>query len=53
MKKLSKNEITELKNKPPEELKINEIVFLQGLRIKELEKQVAILIDLHTELEEN
>ena len=52
MRKLSKDEIAELKKKSSTELKLNEIVFIQGLRIKELEEQVAILIAIHTELED-
>lgn len=51
MIELSKAEIDALKKKPPRELQLNETVFLQGLKIKELEEQVAILIAAHTEPE--
>lgn len=49
VKKLDKKEIEQLKNKPQEDLKIGEKVFLMELRITELEKHIEILIDAHTE----
>jgi len=52
-KYIDEKEINRLKNLPKDKLEINQIVFLQGLRIDALETLVRILIDAHSELKKD
>ena len=43
MKSLTAEEVEALKTKPPELLTLNEVVFLQGVAIKELQRELKLL----------